>query len=78
MPCSQITSINCNPPRAIDDANTAKMPAAKPRMRSNCRSSIGSAARRSIGTKATSSAIPPNNVSSVAGFVQPIARPPYG
>ncbi len=51
MPCSQMISMNCSPPRATAELRLARLPKAKGAMRNSRKSSIGRAARRSTTTK---------------------------
>ena len=76
MPCSQMISMNCRPPRPIEIMKLATLPATKARMRNNERLNIGSATRRSIMTNTTSSASPPMSSASTIGLVHPIEWPP--
>ncbi len=69
-------SMNCSPPRPIDDIRLAMLPAVKARMRNRSMWNIGSATRVSITTKASSSSTPTISSVSTAGLVHPIVWPP--
>ena len=64
------------PPLAIAESSTARLPAAKARMRKSRRLNIGSATRVSMNTKTTSTATPPAIIASTNGFAQPMAELP--
>ena len=76
MPCSQMMSMNCSPPRAMDTARPARLPAVKARMRNRLSWNIGSAILVSMRPNTTSNATPPTSPASTQGFVQPIVCPP--
>ncbi len=76
MPCSQMISMNCSPPRAIAASSVAALPAANALIRNSFRSNIGSATRSSTRQNTHSSATPPIRPDSTSGLVQPIACPP--
>src|SRR6266542_1996308 len=78
MPCSQMISMNCSPPRPIAASSPAALPAANARLRNRSRWNIGSALRRSTTQKATSVSTPPTTPASTHGLVQPVDCPPYG
>ena len=73
MPCSQMISTNCRPPRATATANPAMLPAVKARIRNRLSWNSGSATLVSITTNAPSRAAPPTRSASTAGLVQPMA-----
>ncbi|SHX03719.1 Uncharacterised protein [Mycobacteroides abscessus subsp. abscessus] len=58
MPCSQMMSMNCRPPRPTDASRFARLPRPKARFLNSRISSIGSATRASITQNSTSSATP--------------------
>src|SRR5919206_549213 len=58
MPCSQMMSMNCSPPRLTEASRPARFPAANARMRNRDRSNIGSATRDSTTQKVISRATP--------------------
>ena len=76
MPCSQMISMNCRPPRAMEASSVARLPIANGRILSSRRSNMGLSTRSSMKQNATSSARPPNRPISTVGLVQPIACPP--
>ena len=76
MPCSQMMSMNCSPPRAMAAMNPAALPAAKARMRNRPSWNIGSATRLSMTTNAISNRTPPMRPPRTHGLVQPIVWPP--
>ena len=71
MPCSQMMSTNCRPPRATATAKAAMLPAVKARIRKRLSWNSGSATLVSITTNAPKSAAPPTRRASTAGLVQP-------
>ena len=76
MPCSQMISMNCMPPRPSASMKLARLPAAKARMRNSDSRNSGSATLVSTTPNTTSSAIPPKMAVSTHGLVQPIGCPP--
>ena len=76
MPCSQMISMNCMPPRPIASIRLAMFPAANARILNSEMRNSGSATLVSTNTKMTSSARPPNSTVSTHGLVQPIGCPP--
>ena len=76
MPCSQMISMNCRPPRAIEASRVAALPAANARIRNSFSGNIGSSTRGSMTQNTTSSATPPIRPVSTHGLVQPIVCPP--
>ena len=69
-------SMNCKPPLAMDESSTARLPAAKARMRSSRRLNIGSAMRSSMSTKMIKAAAPPAIIPSTNGSDQPMEELP--
>jgi hypothetical protein len=78
MPCSQMISMNCRPPRATAFSSAAALPAQNAWMRNSPRWNIGCGTRVSTRQNAASSARPPTSPETTHGFVQPSAWPPYG
>ena len=78
MPCSQMISMNCMPPRLSAIARFAMLPAANGRILNSDMRKSGSATFVSTMTKTTSSTTPPIIAVSTHGLVQPIGCPPYG
>jgi hypothetical protein len=78
MPCNQMISMNCMPPREVAASTLARLPAANGRIRNRCIENIGSGTRVSMITKATRSATPPTSPTTTQGLVQPVAWSPYG
>ncbi len=76
MPCSQMISMNCRPPRAIEASRVAVIPAANARIRIRPRSNIGALVCSSMKQNTISIATPPNIPPSTSGLVQPIECPP--
>ena len=76
MPASQMTSMNCSPPRAIELIRLAALPAAKARILNRLIRNIGSAILVSMMPNTTSRAAPPARPASTHGLVQPVACPP--
>jgi hypothetical protein len=72
MPASQITSMNCRPPRAIEPSSDAAFPAAKARIRNRLSWNIGSAIFVSSTQKRASSTTPAARPPSTHGLVQPV------
>ena len=58
MPCSQMMSMNCRPPRPIEDIRPARLPIPNDAERKSRMSTIGSATRNSMKQKATSDSRP--------------------
>jgi len=71
-------SMNCMPLLAMDESSTARLPAAKARMRNRPRSNIGSSTWSSMKTKATSNAAPPAMAPITNGLDQPVMEPACG
>ncbi len=69
-------SMNCRPPRAIDTARPARLPAVKARMRNRLSWNIGWGILVSTNPNTISRAMPPTSPASTCGFVQPIVCPP--
>ncbi len=78
MPCSQMMSMNCNPPRPTEDIRPARLPSPNDAERNSLMSTIGSATRNSMKQNATSSSSPAVIAPSTHGLVQPVVAPPYG
>jgi len=76
MPCSQMISMNCIPPRPIASIRFAMFPKVNARIRNSETRNSGSATLVSTYTKMTSSARPPKSAVSTHGLVQPIGCPP--
>ena len=76
MPCSQMISMNCMPPRPSASIRLARLPQKKARMRNSDSRNSGSATLVSTTPNTTSSAIPPKMAVSTHGLVQPIGCPP--
>ena len=71
MPCSQMISMNCMPPRPIDASSPARLPAQNGRIRNRFMWNIGSATLVSTKPNTTSSTAPPIRPASTHGLVQP-------
>ena len=78
MPCSQMISMNINPPRATADRNVESVPNVNARIRNSCSRNMGSATRRSIIAKAIRLTVAPAISASTLGLVQPVGWPPAG
>jgi len=76
MPCSQMMSMNCRPPRAIELSRLAMFPAANARIRNRPIRNIGSAIFVSSTQNPASSAIPAAMPPSTNGLVHPVGWPP--
>ncbi len=76
MPCSQMISMNCMPPRPIASIRLAMLPAANARILNSEMRNSGSATLVSTNTKMISSARPPKSMDRTIGLVQPIGCPP--
>ena len=76
MPASQITSMNCRPPRAMELSRLAAFPAAKARIRNRPIRNIGSAILVSMMPNAISRAAPSTRPPTTFGLVQPVECPP--
>ena len=76
MPCSQMISMNINPPRATAERNVESVPNVNALIRNSGSRNIGSATRHSISANATSEARPAPISASTFGLVQPVAWPP--
>jgi hypothetical protein len=64
-------SMNCMPPRAIDDSSVAMLPVANARILNRPSENIGLATRDSMNTNSASNANPPSRPVSTHGLVQP-------
>jgi len=78
MPCSQMMSMNCSPPRPTEDINPARLPMPNAADRNSRTSTIGWGTRSSMKQNATSSASPPMIAASTIGLVHPVVESPYG
>ena len=78
MPCSQMISMNCRPPRPTDDISPARLPSPNDADRNNRMFTMGSATRSSMKQNATSNASPMAMVPSTHGLVHPVVDSPYG
>ncbi len=58
MPCSQMISMNCRPPRPTEDISPARLPMPNDAERNSRMSTIGWATRSSMKQNATSSTSP--------------------
>ena len=76
MPCNQMMSMNCNPPRAIDASKPARLPALNALIRNRPIANIGWSIRVSTTVNATNSAPPPMSPASTQGLSQPMSLPP--
>jgi len=76
IPCSQMMSMNCNPPRPTEAISPARLPAQNARMRNRLRWNIGSATLVSMMQKAASRPMPPNTPASTHGLPHPVAESP--
>ncbi len=76
MPCSQMISMNCMPPRPRAIIRLAMLPAAKARILNSDSRNSGSATLVSTQLNTSSRAAPPNRAVSTHGLVQPIGCPP--
>ena len=76
MPASQMTSMNCRPPRAIEPSRLAALPAANARILNRLIWNIGSAILVSKTQNATSITTPPTSPAMIQGLVQPVGWPP--
>ena len=76
MPASQMTSMNCSPPRAIEPSRLAALPAAKARILNRLIWNIGSAIFVSKMQNATSIRTPPISPPMIQGLVHPVGCPP--
>ncbi len=76
MPCSQMMSMNCSPPRPIEDISPARLPMPNDAERNSRMSTIGSATRSSMKQNATSSSSPTMMAPSTNGLVQPVVESP--
>jgi hypothetical protein len=65
-------SMNCSPPRAMDTAKPAALPAVKALIRKRLSWIIGSATLVSMMTNAASNTAPPTSRPKTVGFVQPM------
>jgi hypothetical protein len=78
MPCSQMMSMNCRPPRAMEARRPAALPAVKAWMRKRLCWNIGSAIRPSMTTNTASRATPAISSPYTEGSVQLIVCRPDG
>ena len=76
MPCSQMISMNCRPPRPTAITKLARLPIANARIRNIDSLNSGSATRVSTKQNTISRASPPNIRPSTSGLVQPMGCPP--
>ncbi len=76
MPCSQMISMNCSPPRAIELSRLAMLPAANARIRNRLIRNMGSVIFVSMRQNATSRTTPVASPPSTNGLVQPVGCPP--
>ena len=76
MPASQMTSMNCRPPRAIEPSRLARFPAQNARMRNSPIRNIGSATFVSKTQKMASRAAPPARPASTSGAPQLVGALP--
>ena len=76
MPCSQMISMNCMPPRPSASIRLARLPQAKARILNRESRNSGSATLVSTTPKIPSRATPPKIALSTHGLVQPIGWPP--
>ena len=76
MPASQMTSMNCSPPRAIEPSRLAALPVANALILNRAISNIGSAIFVSKMQNAMSMATPPASPPMIQGFAHPVACPP--
>ena len=76
MPCSQMISMNCMPPRPSASIRLARLPQTKARILNRESRNSGSATLVSTTPNTTSSAIPPKMAVSTHGLVQPMGWPP--
>ena len=78
MPCSQMISMNCRPPRPIEDISPARLPMPNEADRNSRMSTIGDSTRSSMKQNATSRSSPKTIEPSTNGLVQPVVESPYG
>ena len=76
MPCSQMISMSCSPPRPRAPSSPATLPAVNARIRNRLSRNIGSGTLVSTQANSTSSAIPPKIAASTQGLVHPVGWPP--
>jgi hypothetical protein len=76
MPCNQMISMNCRPPRPTEASRPARLAIAKLRIRNRRSSNIGEVLRSSITTNATSRRTPPTMAPSTHGFPHPVVESP--
>ena len=76
MPCSQMISMNCRPPRARELRKPLRLPAANMRILNSSRWKSGSDTRVSIQRKAASSRVPIARAAITQGLPQPMALVP--
>ena len=76
MPASQMTRMNCSPPRAMEPSRLAVLPAAKALILNRPIWNIGSAILVSKMQKAISITTPPISPPIIKGLVHPVGCPP--
>ena len=76
MPCSQIISMNCSPPRLTDASRPAKFPVENALIRNNDMLNIGSSMRDSYTQKTIRTIVPPISPARTHGLVHPMLWPP--
>ncbi len=76
MPCSQMMSMNCRPPRDSALISVAMLPDVNARIRNSSRRNMGCATRVSTTQNTDSTSAPPMSPASTHGLVQPSAWPP--
>ena len=76
MPCSQMISMNINPPRATAERNVESVPNVKARIRNSGNRNIGSSTRHSISANATKETTPENFNDKLAEFARKNAVDP--
>jgi hypothetical protein len=73
MPASQMTSMNCSPPRAMEPSRLAALPAANALILNRPIWNIGSAILVSKTQNAISMTVPPISPPMIHGLAQPVA-----
>ena len=76
MPCSQMISMNCRPPRPIEDISPARLPMPNDAERNSRMSTIGESTCSSMKQNATSDSRPKTIAPSTHGLVQPVVESP--
>ncbi len=76
MPASQMTSMNCSPPRAMEPSRLAALPAANALILNRLIWNIGSAIFVSKTQNAARSTTPPTSPPMIHGLVHPVGCPP--